>query len=217
MPAVCQHPQKGFSLFLKRCIDIVGALIILILMAPIMVVIAMAILCTMGRPVLFIQKRPGQNGRIFNFYKFRTMGNGRDAQGQPLPDAERLTGLGRFLRHSSLDEFPQFLNVLKGELSIVGPRPLLVEYLPRYSPEQARRHDAMPGITGWAQVNGRNAISWNEKFRLDVWYVDNWSLGLDIKIMFMTVIKVFQRHGISQPGQATMEKFSGNSSKTTIS
>jgi lipopolysaccharide/colanic/teichoic acid biosynthesis glycosyltransferase len=210
MPNTPTHQQRGFSLFLKRCIDIVGALIVLILMAPILLVIAMAIFCTMGRPVLFIQKRPGQNGRIFNFYKFRTMGNGCDAKGQPLPDAERLTGPGRFLRHSSLDELPQFLNVLKGDLSIVGPRPLLVEYLPRYSPEQARRHDVMPGITGWAQVNGRNAISWEEKFRLDAWYVGNWSLGLDIKIMFMTVIKVFQRHGISQQGQATMEVFSGD-------
>jgi lipopolysaccharide/colanic/teichoic acid biosynthesis glycosyltransferase len=207
------HQQRGFSLFLKRCIDIMGALIVLILMAPILLVIAMAILCTMGRPVFFVQPRPGKDGQIFNFYKLRTMTDACDAHGNRLPDAERLTKLGQFLRKTSLDEFPQFFNVLKGELSIVGPRPLLVEYLPRYSPEQARRHEVIPGITGWAQVNGRNAISWDEKFRLDVWYVDNWSFWLDIKIMALTALKVIRRDGISQSGQATMEKFSGNTPK----
>lgn len=190
--------------------DILGALVILGLSLPFMLVLAVVIRFTMGSPVLFVQRRPGQNGRIFNFYKLRTMTDARDAQGNSLPDAERLTRLGQFLRKTSLDEFPQFINVLKGELSIVGPRPLLVEYLPLYSPEQARRHEVMPGITGWAQVNGRNAISWEEKFRLDAWYVDHWSLWLDCKILFLTALKVFQRHGISQQGQATMEKFTGH-------
>ena len=165
--------------------------------------------CKLGTPVLFRQQRPGLGGRPFWLLKFRTMTEARDAAGNLLPDAQRLTGFGRFLRATSLDELPELLNVLKGDMSLVGPRPLLMQYLDRYTPEQARRHEVRPGITGWAQVNGRNAITWEEKFKLDVWYVDNWSLWLDIKIIFMTVWKIFKREGISQPGQATMEEFRG--------
>jgi len=163
----------------------------------------------LGTPVLFRQQRPGLGGRPFWLLKFRTMTEARDARGNLLPDAARLTAFGRFLRATSLDELPELLNVLKGDMSLVGPRPLLMQYLDRYTPEQARRHEVRPGITGWAQVNGRNAITWEEKFKLDVWYVDNWSLWLDIKIIFMTVWKIFKREGISQPGQATMEEFRG--------
>jgi lipopolysaccharide/colanic/teichoic acid biosynthesis glycosyltransferase len=163
-----------------------------------------------GRPALFGQERPGLRGQPFRIFKFRTMTNSRSADGRLLPDEQRLTPLGRFLRASSLDEFPELFNVLRGEMSLVGPRPLLMQYLERYSPEQARRHDMLPGITGWAQVNGRNALTWEDKFRFDVWYVDNWSVWLDLKILFLTVWKVFKREGISQPGHATMEEFMGN-------
>jgi sugar transferase EpsL len=162
-----------------------------------------------GAPVLFRQTRPGMGGKPFLMYKFRTMTDQRDTAGNLLPDEKRLTRFGKFLRSTSLDELPELINVLKGEMSLVGPRPLLMEYLGRYSPEQARRHEVRPGITGWAQVNGRNAISWEEKFKLDVWYVDNRSLWLDIKILWMTFVKVFKREGISQEGQATAEKFMG--------
>jgi lipopolysaccharide/colanic/teichoic acid biosynthesis glycosyltransferase len=155
--------------------------------------------------------RPGHFGRPFKIYKFRTMTDERDAQGNLLPDAERLTRLGRFLRSTSLDELPELFNILRGEMSIVGPRPLLMQYLDRYSPEQARRHDVLPGVTGWAQINGRNALTWEDKFKLDVWYVDHWSFWLDIKILFLTAWKVIRREGISQPGHATAEKFTGNS------
>ncbi|NLT21208.1 MAG: sugar transferase, partial [Syntrophomonadaceae bacterium] len=164
----------------------------------------------MGRPVIFKQMRPGLQGRSFFMYKFRTMTDERDENGVLLPDEMRLTRLGKFLRSSSLDELPELFNVLKGDMSLVGPRPLLMQYLQRYTPDQARRHAAKPGITGWAQVNGRNAISWEEKFVLDVWYVDNCSLWLDMKIMFMTVVKVFRREGISAEGEATMAEFMGN-------
>jgi lipopolysaccharide/colanic/teichoic acid biosynthesis glycosyltransferase len=160
--------------------------------------------------VIFGQLRPGPGGKPFTPYKFRTMTDGRDASGRLLPDVERLTSFGRFLRASSLDELPELINVLKGEMSVFGPRPLLMQYLDRYTPEQARRHEVKPGITGWAQVNGRNAISWEEKFRLDVWYVDNWSLGLDLRIIWMTVLKVFRREGISAVGEATMPEFMGS-------
>jgi lipopolysaccharide/colanic/teichoic acid biosynthesis glycosyltransferase len=163
----------------------------------------------LGTPVLFVQQRPGLRGRPFKLLKFRTMMDGRDAQGRLLPDAERLTPFGRFLRSSSLDELPELFNVLKGDMSLVGPRPLLMEYLPRYTPEQARRHDVRPGITGWAQVNGRNALSWEEKFKLDVWYVDHQSFALDLKILWMTLFRVFQRKSISAEGHATMPKFMG--------
>jgi sugar transferase EpsL len=169
--------------------------------------ISLLILFSMGKPIFFRQLRPGLNGKPFEIYKFRTMTDRRDKNGALLPDSERLTGIGGFLRSSSLDELPELINVLKGDMSIVGPRPLLMQYLDRYTPEQARRHEVKPGITGWAQVNGRNAITWEDKFKLDVWYVDNQSLWLDLKIIGMTVLKVLRREGISQPGQATAEEF----------
>jgi lipopolysaccharide/colanic/teichoic acid biosynthesis glycosyltransferase len=173
-------------------------------------IIGILVAIQFGFPILFKQERPGYRGKIFTIYKFRTMQNRRDDQGQPLPDAQRLTKFGRFLRTASLDELPELVNVLKGDMSLVGPRPLLVEYLPRYNPTQFRRHEVLPGITGWAQVHGRNAITWQEKFDLDVWYVDNWSVWLDIKTIILSVVKVLRREGISQPGQATAEPFMGN-------
>jgi lipopolysaccharide/colanic/teichoic acid biosynthesis glycosyltransferase len=167
------------------------------------------ILLKMGKPIFFRQQRPGLDGKIFGIYKFRTMTNEKDGNGKLLPDEDRLVGIGKFIRSTSLDELPQLFNVLKGEMSFVGPRPLLVEYLERYNAEQKRRHDIKPGITGWAQVNGRNAISWEEKFKLDVWYVENQSFLLDMKILWMTFLKVIKRSDISQQGQATMEVFKG--------
>lgn len=190
-------------------LDRAGAASALLLAAPVALVTAVAIRATMGAPVVFVQPRPGRFGRIFRVVKFRTMSNATGADGQPLPDAARLTRLGRFLRATSIDELPQLWNVLRGDLSLVGPRPLLVQYLPRYSREQARRHDVLPGITGWAQVNGRNAISWDEKFELDGWYVDHWTLALDLKILAMTVARVFRRSGISREGHATTPEFMG--------
>lgn len=195
---------------MKRVLDAVGAGIGLILFAPVLLFIALLIRWYMGSPVLFRQVRPGMHSRPFEMIKFRTMLNALDAHGKPLPDNERLTALGRFLRATSLDELPELWNVLKGDMSLVGPRPLRMEYLELYSPEQARRHDVMPGITGWAQVNGRNAISWEEKFRHDVWYVDNRSLWLDLKILLLSIVKVFGRQGISADGEATMPRFRGN-------
>jgi lipopolysaccharide/colanic/teichoic acid biosynthesis glycosyltransferase len=194
----------------KRIFDLLLTILGLALLAPILLVVAVLVGIYHGSPVIFTQKRPGFKGTPFHIYKFRTMTDARDENGAPLPDAERLTRLGRFLRSSSLDELPELFNVLRGEMSLVGPRPLLMQYLERYSPEQARRHDALPGITGWAQINGRNALTWDDKFRLDVWYVDNWSLWLDIKIIFLTVWKVLKREGISQPGHATAEEFKGS-------
>lgn len=167
----------------------------------------------LGWPVIFSQERPGLHGRLFRLYKFRSMRDLRDANGKLLPDEQRLTRFGRFLRSSSLDELPEFFNVLKGDMSLVGPRPLLVQYLERYTPEQARRHEVRPGITGWAQVNGRNALSWEEKFKLDVWYVDHRTFWLDIKILFMTLAKVFKREGISAEGSATAPEFMGTKEK----
>lgn len=193
----------------KRAFDLLGAAIGLIVFSPILIVISLMIRRQMGSPVLFRQSRPGMHGKPFQMIKFRTMRDAIDADGRQLPDAERLTKLGRFLRSSSLDELPELWNVLKGEMSLVGPRPLLMEYLPLYSPEQARRHEVRPGVTGWAQVNGRNAISWDEKFALDVWYVDNQSLWLDLKIIWLTIRKVVKREGISAAGEATMPKFEG--------
>jgi len=195
---------------IKRCIDVVGAGLGLVVFSPVLIGLAIMIWIQMGRPVIFKQMRPGLQGRSFFMYKFRTMTDERDENGVLLPDEMRLTRLGKFLRSSSLDELPELFNVLKGDMSLVGPRPLLMQYLQRYTPDQARRHAAKPGITGWAQVNGRNAISWEEKFVLDVWYVDNCSLWLDMKIMFMTVVKVFRREGISAEGEATMAEFMGN-------
>lgn len=194
---------------MKRLFDILFSLAVLVGTALPMAVLCVAIAVKMGRPVFFRQKRPGRDGKIFEMIKFRTMTSACGPDGKLLPDAERLTPLGNFLRRSSLDEFPEFINVLKGEMSVVGPRPLLVQYLPRYSPEQARRHEVRPCVTGWAQVNGRNAISWDEKFRLDVWYVDHRSLLLDLRIIALTVKKVFVREGISAAGDATMPEFLG--------
>lgn len=196
----------------KRIFDMTGAGLGLILFSPVMLVTALLIARDMGRPVLFRQTRPGKDGKSFEMIKFRTMRDARDAQGNVLSDGERLTRLGKVLRATSLDELPELWNVVKGDMSLVGPRPLLMEYLPLYSPEQARRHAVRPGVTGWAQVNGRNAISWDEKFALDVWYVDNQSLWLDLKIIWLTVRKVVKRDGISAAGEATMSKFTGNRS-----
>ena len=194
---------------IKRVLDVLGAAIGLIVFSPILLVISLMIRREMGSPVLFQQTRPGRHGKPFQMVKFRTMRNATDAEGKPLPDAERLTKLGQFLRSSSLDELPELWNVLKGEMSLVGPRPLLMEYLPLYSEEQARRHEVRPGVSGWAQVNGRNAISWDEKFALDVWYVDNRSFLLDLKVIWLTIRKVIKRDGISAAGDATMPKFTG--------
>ncbi|MFO1391239.1 MAG: sugar transferase [Agitococcus sp.] len=194
----------------KRLLDIAASSIGLILLAPIFLGTAYLVRKKLGSPILFKQVRPGLHGQPFKMMKFRTMTDACDAQGNLLPDAERLTAFGKFLRSSSLDELPELINVLKGDMSLVGPRPLLMEYLPLYSPEQARRHEAKPGITGWAQINGRNAISWEQKFALDVWYVDNQSLWLDIKILLLTIKKVIIKEGISAEGEATMSKFTGN-------
>jgi len=204
--------KKPF-LFLKRLVDLLASILLLVLLSPILVILSIFVWLKLGRPVLFTQERPGLHGRIFKLYKFRSMRNAFDKNGQPLPDEQRLTRFGKFLRASSLDELPELFNVLKGEMSLVGPRPLLVAYLDRYTPEQARRHDVLPGITGWAQVNGRNAISWEEKFKLDVWYVDHQSFWLDVKIMLMTLGKVFKREAISAPGSVTAPEFMGSEEK----
>ena len=192
---------------MKRLFDFLASLIALILLSPIIALVAWKIRKNLGSPVLFRQTRPGLNGKPFEMVKFRTMKDAVDQQGNPLPDSERMTPFGDKLRNSSLDELPELWNVLKGEMSLVGPRPLLMQYLPLYSKEQARRHDVRPGVTGWAQINGRYAISWEEKFALDVWYVDNKTLWLDIKILFMTVKKVFVKEGISADGHVTIEPF----------
>lgn len=194
----------------KRIFDLLAAAILLVVCAPIMAVVAVCVRLALGSPVLFRQYRPGLNGRAFALLKFRTMRDASDAGGRPLPDAERLTGFGNLLRRTSLDELPELLNVLKGEMSLVGPRPLLMEYLPLYTAEQARRHEVRPGLTGWAQVNGRNSISWEQKFRLDVWYVDHASLWLDLKILGLTFTKVLRGEGIAQFGAATAETFKGS-------
>ena len=193
----------------KRIADLTVSLLLSLLLLPVLGMLYVLIRWQMGGPVFFRQPRPGQNGKPFMLYKFRTMSEARDAQGRMLPDAERLTELGKFLRSTSLDELPTFLNVLRGDMSLVGPRPLLMNYLPRYTTEQMRRHDVKPGITGWAQVNGRNSLAWEEKFERDIWYVNHLSLWLDLKILLLTLIKVFRREGISQSGQATMEEFFG--------
>lgn len=195
---------------MKRLFDILVSGIGIIAAAPILLLCALAIRIQIGSPVLFRQKRPGLHGVPFEIIKFRTMSNAKDADGNLLPDAQRLTKFGQLMRSLSLDELPELWNVLNGSMSLVGPRPLLMQYLPLYSETQRRRHEARPGITGWAQVNGRNALSWDEKFALDVWYVDNQSLWLDIRILFLTVLKVFKRDGISADGEATMPVFTGN-------
>jgi len=194
----------------KRLFDLLLTSLALVILSPILLVVALFVRIYHGRPVIFTQKRPGFKGTPFHIYKFRTMTEARDPNGNLRPDAERLTRLGRFLRTTSLDELPELFNILRGEMSLVGPRPLLMQYLERYSPEQARRHNVLPGLTGWAQVNGRNALTWEDKFKLDVWYVDNWSFWLDLKIIILTLWKVFKREGISQPGHATAEEFMGH-------
>lgn len=195
---------------IKRAFDIVASTFGLLLLAPVIAVLAWQIRQKLGSPVLFRQTRPGLHGKPFQMIKFRTMRDAVGPDGQPLPDSERMTPFGSFLRSASLDELPELWNVLRGDMSLVGPRPLLMEYLPLYSTEQARRHAVRPGVTGWAQINGRNALSWEEKFRLDVWYVDNQSFWLDLKILALTVKKVFVREGISAAGEATMPKFTGS-------
>jgi lipopolysaccharide/colanic/teichoic acid biosynthesis glycosyltransferase len=200
-------PVRQRGLLAKRALDIVGALAGLLLVAPVLLPIALAVRLGLGTPVLFRQPRPGLGGRPFGLLKFRTMTDARDARGQLLPDGQRLTGLGRFLRRTSLDELPELLNVLKGDMSLVGPRPLLMDYLPHYTAEQARRHEVRPGLTGWAAINGRNAISWAERLEQDVWYVDHRSFALDCRIILMTVAKVLKQEGIAQEGHATMPRF----------
>ncbi len=194
----------------KRLLDLLLTIPGLVLVSPVLLLIALMVRIIHGKPVLFRQLRPGYRGQPFYVYKFRTMTEDHDEVGNLLPDTHRLTALGRFLRTTSLDELPELFHVLAGKMSLVGPRPLLMQYLDRYTPEQARRHDVLPGITGWAQVNGRNAITWEDKFRFDVWYVDNWSVWLDIKILAVTLWKVLKREGISQPGRATADEFMGS-------
>lgn len=195
---------------LKRFIDLIVSFLALLLLSPLLLLLALIIRVNIGSPIFFVQRRAGLNGRIFNIIKFRSMTNASDNDGTLLTDSERLTSLGVFLRASSLDELPELWNVLKGDMSLVGPRPLLLEYLPLYTAEQSRRHDVLPGITGWAQVNGRNAISWEEKFKYDVWYAKNQSIWLDLKIIWKTLKKVFSGEGVSAEGEATMSKFTGN-------
>ena len=196
-------------MFLKRCFDFSAALVALVLFTPLMIGLAVCIVVSMGSPVHFSQMRPGMGGRPFRIIKFRTMSGAHGSEGEPLPDAARLTRFGQFLRATSLDELPELWNVLVGHMSLVGPRPLLMEYLPLYTPEQARRHEVPPGITGWAQIKGRNSLSWEEKFALDVWYVDNRSFWLDLRILWLTLSKVVRREGISHGDEATMPKFTG--------
>jgi sugar transferase EpsL len=205
-----QTSRHGWRFWIKSVFDRYAVLCGLIVLSPVFIAVSVLVWLSMGRPILYRQRRPGQFARPFMLLKFRTMSDWRDATGKLLPDAERLTRVGRMLRATSLDELPQLWNVLRGDISLVGPRPLLMEYLPRYSPEQARRHDVMPGITGWAQVNGRNAIDWDTKFEHDVWYVDHWSLWLDIRILFLTIRQVSRRQGISSTNHATMPEFMGN-------
>ena len=197
----------------KLLLDLTIAISSVIILSPLLILIGILVRMNIGKPVLFRQVRPGLEGKPFTIYKFRTMTNEQDKDGCLLADGERLISLGRFLRKTSMDELPEFFNVIKGNMSIVGPRPLLMQYLDRYTPEQARRHEVRPGITGWAQVNGRNAISWEDKFKLDVWYVDNWSLWLDVKVVAMTMWKVLKRDGINQAGCATAAEFIGDLKK----
>lgn len=196
--------------FLKRFLDLIVSLVAFSLLLPLFIIVTVLLyIANQGKP-FFVQPRPGKNGRVFRLVKFKTMNDRKDAAGNLLSDAERLTAVGKFIRKTSLDEIPQLINVIKGEMSLIGPRPLLVEYLPLYNDTQKRRHEVRPGITGWAQVNGRNAIGWKEKFELDVWYVDNMSLLLDCKIIIFTMMKVVKSEGVSQQGHVTMTKFQGN-------
>lgn len=202
--------MKSIGLAIKRLCDIIVALGGIIILSPVLLVCMILIKCKLGSPIFFKQRRIGKNNKEFEMIKFRTMKDSVDKDGNLLPDEERMTKLGMTLRSLSLDELPELINILKGEMSLIGPRPLLVKYLPLYDDKQIKRHDVTPGLTGWAQVNGRNNLSWCEKFELDVWYVENWSLYLDVKIFFLTFYKVFKREGISQEGQATMEYFDGS-------
>jgi lipopolysaccharide/colanic/teichoic acid biosynthesis glycosyltransferase len=202
--------MSGLGKAMKRFVDITGSILGLVLLSPVLLIVWVMVRRDMGSPVLFRQTRPGLNGQPFQMVKFRTMRDATDSSGNPLPDSERLTNFGRFLRSSSLDELPELWNVLRGDMSLVGPRPLLMEYLSLYSPKQARRHEVRPGVTGWAQINGRNSVSWDEKFEFDVWYVNNRTFWLDLKIIWLTIRKVFKRDGISAAGEATMPKFKGN-------
>ena len=204
--------MKNMFLFIKRLFDIFVSIAVFVIIFPLLIWLALMIRTKIGSPILFIQERAGFHGKRFKMYKFRSMTNARDGNGKLLPDAERLTLFGDWLRSTSLDELPELWNVFCGNMSLVGPRPLLVEYLDRYTPEQARRHDVKSGMTGWAQINGRNAISWESKFKLDVWYVENWSLWLDLKILLRTAFKVAKREGISATGEVTMPKFEGSDS-----
>jgi sugar transferase EpsL len=200
----------------KRLLDLTLTSFCLVILSPLLLLIFVLIWIKFGRPILFRQLRPGFKGRPFLLYKFRSMTEDHDDQGKLLPDAERLTAFGRFLRDFSLDELPEMFNVLRGEMSWVGPRPLLMKYLQRYNSDQARRHEVLPGITGWAQVNGRNTLTWEDKFRYDVWYVDHWSFLLDLKILWMTAVQVLKREGISQPGHATAEEFIGSNNSDIL-
>ncbi len=210
---VVSHDLVKMSSF-KRVFDLVVSSLMILLLSPLLAAVAMLVRLRLGSPVLFRQKRAGWFGSRFECLKFRTMTNARDANGQLLPDANRLTGLGRFLRSTSLDELPELINVIRGEMSLVGPRPLLAKYLERYSPEQMRRHNARPGITGWAQINGRNAVNWEQRFELDLWYVEHWSFWLDLSILTKTAWQVVRREGVSPPGHATMPEFPGMAAKT---
>ncbi|MDK0703807.1 sugar transferase [Clostridium perfringens] len=202
--------KKKYGIFIKRILDICVALGLLIVLFPVIVIVAVLVKTKLGSPIIFTQERVGKDNRIFKIIKFRTMKECIDKEGNILPDEERLTSFGKKLRSSSLDELPELINILKGDMSLVGPRPLLVDYLPLYSKEQIRRHEVLPGLTGWAQINGRNSIKWKKKFELDVWYVENWNLKLDIKIIFLTIIKVFKMDGINQNAEITMERFNGS-------
>ena len=195
---------------IKRSFDIIFSLTVLIMLSPIFLIIAILVKIKLGGHIFFVQERIGMYNRPFKMYKFRTMRNTKDSSGNLLSDDERLTKFGKILRSTSLDELPEFFNILRGEMSLIGPRPLLPEYLPLYSGEQIKRHNVLPGLTGWAQINGRNSISWTEKFELDVWYVENWSLKLDLKIFFLTIVKVIKREDINQESTVTMEAFNGN-------
>ena len=207
--------EHEFTRGLKRALDVTVSIVTLIILSPVMLVVGMLVRWQMGRPVVFRQQRPGYREVPFNALKFRSMTDQRDERGRLLPDTDRITRLGAFLRRSSLDELPQFWNVLRGDMSLVGPRPLLMQYLERYSPEQARRHLVPPGITGWTQINGRNDLAWEQKLALDVWYVDHWSLALDLRILTITVWKVLTGEGIAAEGSATMPEFMGTESRTS--
>lgn len=202
-----------YKILIKKVLDSFIALFLLTIFMPILILVSLILISKLSGNPFFIQPRPGRNSKIFYLIKFKTMTDKRDAAGKLLPDKDRITPIGRFIRSTSLDELPQLINVIKGDMSLIGPRPLLIKYLPLYTPEQARRHEVRPGITGWTQVNGRNSLSWEEKFKLDVWYVDNMSFALDMKILWRTLIKVLNREGINQQGQATMEAFKGSNHK----